>query len=231
MGLYVSTTGSDVPIHELGITITHPTTDRDLSDQFTQDELQYAHTLTTNIRNGTLTWKKTSGGSAQPATDYDPDFVESDEPNTGDGLKDDRVVTFKDLGTGAGPNGGGPFYLTNPGSLGLGDYFYIGNIETSKTAQLMKGSNKLYSMSVTSGKLVTDTAAQIQLFRRTGVSTRVDITGAIVTVPVGEYKGDADFDILLPDDPELGAYMISDPSNFEDAQLLVYLKYMGPSSS
>ena len=101
MGLYVSTTGSSVEIPELGIEIVHPTTDYDMRGQFTHDEIQYAANLTTKIRDGTLTWKKTSGGSVEPATDYDPDFLEVDELNLGDGLKDDRVVTFKDL-TGSG---------------------------------------------------------------------------------------------------------------------------------
>jgi len=76
MGLFVSTTGLDVNIPELGITITHPTTDFEVDAQFIDEEIKQATTLTTNIRSGDLVWKKTSGGSAETPTDYDPDYVE-----------------------------------------------------------------------------------------------------------------------------------------------------------
>jgi len=101
VGLYVSTTGTDVSIPELGFTLVHPSTDYDLSNQFSVEDIQGAATLTTVIRDGTLTWKKTSGGSTEVATDYDPDYLEADTLNTGAGAKGDRVVTFKDL-TGGG---------------------------------------------------------------------------------------------------------------------------------
>ena len=101
MGLYVSTTGTDVSIPELGFTLVHPATNYALSDQFSSEDIQRAVSLTAAIRAGTLTWKKTAGGSAQTSTDYDPDFVEVDEMNTGVGAKADRAVTFKDLTAGA----------------------------------------------------------------------------------------------------------------------------------
>jgi hypothetical protein len=97
VGLYVSTTGADASIPELGFTLTHPSTDHPLSDQFSPEDLQGAATLTSLIRAGTLVWRKTAGGSAQPATDYDADFVEAETMNTGLGAQADRVVTFKDL--------------------------------------------------------------------------------------------------------------------------------------
>ena len=101
MGLFVSTTGTTVDIPELGISITHPTTDRELSSQFDSEDIRNAGTLTSVIRSGTLVWRKTAGGSVQAATDYDADFVDVDSENTGPGLKADRVVTFKDLTAGA----------------------------------------------------------------------------------------------------------------------------------
>jgi len=101
VGLYVSTTGTDVSIPELGFTLVHPSTDYALSDQFSVEDIQGASTLTTVIRDGTLTWKKTSGGSTEAATDYDPDLLEADTLNTGPGAKGDRAVTFKDLTGGA----------------------------------------------------------------------------------------------------------------------------------
>lgn len=103
MGLYVSTTGSDVVISELGITISHPTVDQDLSSQFSPSDIQNAPSLTSAIRSGLLVWRKRSGGAVQPATDYDEDYVEIEKENTGTGAQDDRVVTFKDL-AGSGNN-------------------------------------------------------------------------------------------------------------------------------
>jgi len=97
MGLFVDTTGTNVTIDELGITLAHPTTDYDLSGQFTSEELKNATSLTTAIVGSTLNWKKTSGGAVQPAGDYDSDFTEIEAENLGTGLKDDRAVTFKDL--------------------------------------------------------------------------------------------------------------------------------------
>lgn len=95
--LYISTTSSDVEIAELGYTITHPTTDFAIDEQFTSREIKNAESLTTAIRNGTLVWKKTSGGSTESPTDYDPDYVALQEENLGLGDLDDRDVLFKDL--------------------------------------------------------------------------------------------------------------------------------------
>lgn len=97
MGLYVSTTGTDVAIPELGFTLTHPSTDYALSDQFSAEDIRGAESLTTSIRSGSLVWKKTSGGTVQISTDYDPEYLEAERLNTGDGYQPDRVVLFKDL--------------------------------------------------------------------------------------------------------------------------------------
>jgi hypothetical protein len=72
-----------------------------MSDQFSIEDIQMASTLTTVIRAGTLTWKKTAGGSTELATDYDPDLLEADALNTGLGAQADRLVSFKDLTAGA----------------------------------------------------------------------------------------------------------------------------------
>lgn len=97
MGLFVTTTGINITIPELGITILDPTVDRELSSQFSYDELSFAANLTSYIQAGTLVWKKTSGGAVQPPSDYDPNYLEVDAENIGPGKKDDRSVTFKDL--------------------------------------------------------------------------------------------------------------------------------------
>lgn len=100
MGLFVDTTGTNVTISELGITLTHPTSNYDLSGQFTPEEIKNAVSLTNAITGGTLDWKKTSGGAVQPGGQYDPDYVEVESENLGTGLQADRAVTFKDLTAG-----------------------------------------------------------------------------------------------------------------------------------
>jgi len=97
LGLFVDTTGSDVVISELGITIVDPATDFDLSGQFDVDDIRKASTLTTNIRDGTLAWKKTSGGTIETPADYDAEFLQIEEERTGPGLQDDRSPTFSDI--------------------------------------------------------------------------------------------------------------------------------------
>jgi hypothetical protein len=110
MGLFVSTTGLNVAIPELGITIVDPTTDRNMGSQFSSDEIERAASLTTAIQAGTLVWRKVAAGAIQPAADYDSNFLEIDEENTGPGQLNDRVVTFKDLP--AGSSLGSPVALT-----------------------------------------------------------------------------------------------------------------------
>lgn len=57
MSFLVSTVGSTVILKDLGITIVHPTIDRDLSVEFTATELAESVLLTTAINSGTLTLK------------------------------------------------------------------------------------------------------------------------------------------------------------------------------
>lgn len=97
MGLYVATTGTDVAIPELGFTLVHPSTDYDLTAQFTAEEIRSAESLTTAITTGVLQWRKVLVGGYETPSHYDPDVVEADELNLGDGAQKDRVVTFKDL--------------------------------------------------------------------------------------------------------------------------------------
>lgn len=100
MGLFVSTTGTTVDIPELGITITHPTTDFNVDAQFSSNEIERASTLTSLIQAGTLVWRKVAAGAIQTPSDYDSNYLEVDEENTGPGPSADRTVTFKDLGGG-----------------------------------------------------------------------------------------------------------------------------------
>lgn len=77
MALRVSTTGSDVFLYDLGILIVDPTTDRDLSLEFTSEELKDSEDLTNAIQNGDLTVD--DGQFEINATDYDPNEVTNQE--------------------------------------------------------------------------------------------------------------------------------------------------------
>lgn len=57
MAFLVSTVSSTVNLYDLGTEIIHPTTDRDLSLEFTATELAESNLLTTAINNGSLTLK------------------------------------------------------------------------------------------------------------------------------------------------------------------------------
>lgn len=96
MGLFVSTVSADVNLRKLGIVLVHPTTNYDLGSQFSGDDLKRAADLTAAITGGTLTWKRTSGGSTEVATDYDPDFLDTENEETG-GRREYRGPTFEDI--------------------------------------------------------------------------------------------------------------------------------------
>jgi hypothetical protein len=90
--LFVSTTGTDVTIPELGIVIVHPTTNRELSEQFSEMEIHEAESLTAAIQAGTLTWKNDAAGADQDPANYDRDYLEIMEARTGSG-----TLTVKEL--------------------------------------------------------------------------------------------------------------------------------------
>lgn len=71
MALRVSTTSSDIMIHDLGIKIIHPTNNRDLSLEFTAMELKKSDDLTEAIQNGDL--EVDDGEFIIDGVDYDPD--------------------------------------------------------------------------------------------------------------------------------------------------------------
>jgi co-chaperonin GroES (HSP10) len=85
LGLYISTTGADVDIPELGIVIAHPSVNFNISAQFSAEEIRSAESLTAAIVSGILLWRKAPAGPIQPASEYDPDFVEIEELSTGSG--------------------------------------------------------------------------------------------------------------------------------------------------
>lgn len=143
----------------------------------------------------------------------------------------DRVAYIFDVGAGAGPNGGGPLFMTSAGPTQAGDVFNVGKNETSKTGIPMVGSNKLVSIRISNYTVITGTKARVQLRRRTGEQTWELISGAIVEIPVGQYEAVSLYDLTLPDDPELGAIVLNDSGNLNEAILVIQLKYLGPSST
>jgi len=87
MALRVTTTGSDVVLDDLGITVVHPTNNRDLRLEFTSIELRDSANLTDAIQLGDLLVD--DGTYPIAAEDYDPDEmllqelnVTSDQKNT-----------------------------------------------------------------------------------------------------------------------------------------------------
>jgi len=97
------------------------------------------------------------------------------------------------------------FVFSKDGTTSVGTYLRIGSVVTSDSGHPIIGKNKLVRMRATV-KTQVGTATVIQLQERTGVNTRSDIVGASITIPSGQYKASADFDIVLPEDVELCAY-------------------------
>lgn len=97
--IFLDTTGVEVRIDDLGIVIPHPTTDFEITDQFTADEIQESTDLTNAIHAGTLNWKKTSGGVVETNADYDPDQVEIEELASGEAPIDSKQIKFDPTGT------------------------------------------------------------------------------------------------------------------------------------
>lgn len=229
MGLFVDTTGTDVPIRELGITIFDPTSNFDIGGQFSPAAVELADSLTAAIQAGTLAWKKTSGGSIETPSDYDNNWLHTDDLNLGPGFTQDRLVAFKDL-LNNGPNGGGPLMFSKSGNANAGDSLDAGTVPTDRVGQPMKGSNSVVSLSMTNEVLVTTSQAEVIMTRRTGVSTWVDVAGTNCPIPVGEYRAIGIFDVQLPDDPELGCRLTDSSSQLKNPLVTVQLRYDGPSA-
>ena len=119
-------------ITELGYTIPHPTTDLAIAAQFTALELKQAVSLTTNIRNGTLVWRKVAAGAIQAPTDYDADYLLVQDLATGVGANMDRLLLGKVFSTFSTD-----FTATNQDFiLGQGATPYIGTLPDATTALL-----------------------------------------------------------------------------------------------
>lgn len=121
-------------------------------------------------------------------------------------------------GTGVTP----PFTFSKAGNAGPGTYLRTGEAVTSSTGQPIKGLNYLVEMRCTNGSNV-GAVTRVQLQRRTAVSTFVDITGAFVDIPIGQFQGESTgLSIVIGPEWEVSAYVVSG-STLNNPVLIFYL--------
>lgn len=127
------------------------------------------------------------------------------------------------------PNGGSgvtpPFLFSRKGGIGINSYLQVGNVYSNQAGQVIPGTNRIVKITVTTSQ-VYNNAPTIQLQRRTGVSTRVDIAGAAITIIGDNAHYSATYIPVTPidigPDWELSAYLKSG-NNISDAVLLIYV--------
>lgn len=113
------------------------------------------------------------------------------------------------------------FIFSENGAITTGKYFRVGSATSEKTGQPIFGRNKLVKLRISNSVNVgNDTVVQLQ--KRTGLTTFVDITGASITIPSGHYTSTAQVDIILDDNVEISAYNKSG-STIYDPVLILFL--------
>jgi hypothetical protein len=161
MGLFVDTTGVSVDLDELGISLTHPTTDFDLAGKFSARALAEAASLTSAITGGSLNWKKTAAGPIEVAGDYDPDIVLADEANLGTGEFGDRLVSFKDL-TGDNLTGASPGFSFGDSGNVVNGYLLNESVPSNKVGRLVMLNNaKIVTVAAVNENQTNDWEAEI----------------------------------------------------------------------
>lgn len=162
--------------------------------------------------------------------DFKPENMPFSDP---DFSAADVKAAIKELftsGTQAGPNGGGPMSFTAPqGTMKGGDWFFIGQQPTNVVGEILEGSNKLVNLTLTTGQFISGSPAKVQITERTDVDTIVDVAGALLEIPVGDYRATAVYDIDLADNSEIGAYLTLDSGEIKGGTLVVQTKYLGPA--
>lgn len=113
------------------------------------------------------------------------------------------------------------FLFSKDGNTTVGSYLRIGSVISSNAGQPVIGKNRLVKMRVTCQSNAGSNCT-FRLRRRTGVSTFVDITGSDIVIPAGSYNASADYDLALPEDVELAAYLVSG-STLSNVVLNVFL--------
>jgi len=125
----------------------------------------------------------------------------------------------------AGKQTGGvtpPFIFSFAGGANIGTYLRSGSVPTSDTGQVLKGTNRIVEIHVSS-KAVVASNSTIQFQRRSAVSTRSDISGAFVTLPTGQYKGSSGpLNIIIGPDWEMACY--TSLGSFSSPVVVLYLE-------
>lgn len=127
------------------------------------------------------------------------------------------------------PSGGSgvtpPFLFSRQGGIGINSYLLIGNVFSNQAGQLIPGNNKIVKITVTTSQTY-NIAPVLQFQRRAGLSTRVDIAGASITIPGGNTAYSATYIPVTPisigPDYELSCYLKSG-SNISDAVVLLFV--------
>lgn len=101
--------------------------------------------------------------------------------------------------------------FSRSGSRVAGDYLLTaGGAVSSNSGQIIPGSSLLSKVGVSVSSAIAGSGAVFQLQQRTAVGTFVDIVGASVTIPVGQYQAVASsLGIQLSADTEISAYLKS----------------------
>lgn len=118
-----------------------------------------------------------------------------------------------------------PFLFSRQGNLGLNSYLQVGNVFSNQAGQIIPGSNKIVALTITTSQAYNMNQT-IQLQRRTGVSSFVDIPGAAITLPGNNttFSGTIIFGSPINIGPnfELATYLKSG-NGIQNAVLLVYV--------
>jgi hypothetical protein len=115
-----------------------------------------------------------------------------------------------------------PFVFSKDGGTSVGTFLRTGAVQTDRTGQPIIGSNYAIEIQATNLNQVANNTV-IQFTRRTGRTTRTDITGLTVTIPAGNYKGiRSGISIPIGPDWEVGCYNKSG-SSLSNVVVVLYL--------
>jgi hypothetical protein len=123
------------------------------------------------------------------------------------------------------PNGVSPgFIFSKSGGSGVGAYLKTGEVLTSNTGQLIRGLNYITQINAsTSANQTNAGGATLQLQRRTGLNTFVDIAGATVNIPNGSFSAThTGLSISIGSDWEISCYNTG-PGNVSDCVVTLFV--------
>lgn len=198
MALRVSTTGSDVPLLDLGITITHPTSNRDLALEFTSVELRDSEDLTSAIQAGDLS--ADDGDYFISAEDYDPDELLLQQLNL---RGDTKYMSFDELlSTGDTYITSGVFPLALNSTAAISKNVYAPAAKWI-TWELEDGDLVTISGNAAVGEYTVATVVDQQNF--TTIEDILDSTGGTISMyhPPGATRigvDESNFGVLIGDD-------------------------------